>query len=126
MILAFLYYLYISFILSACLFCAAKEVSPIFKWFDVWIRFFWDAKKKWLYFLPLPCVGFIFKFCVLIFIFTSCVRASPQGQVIPKDRYEIKVIDGCEYIEIVVPGTNGFSYSLTHKGNCSNSTHCTK
>lgn len=25
------------------------------------IGFFWDSKKKWLYILPIPCFGIIFK-----------------------------------------------------------------
>lgn len=37
-------------------------VSFIFAWYDLWIGFFWDRNKKWLYFFPIPCVGFIFKF----------------------------------------------------------------
>jgi len=34
----------------------------IVAWYDMWMGFFWDRKKKWLYFLPIPCVGLIFKF----------------------------------------------------------------
>ena len=34
--------------------------------------------------------------------------------------YSIKVIDGCEYIELDEGGGNTRVYSLTHKGNCIN------
>jgi len=38
------------------------KVKLLFAWYDLWIGFFWDAKKKWLYFFPLPCFGIILKF----------------------------------------------------------------
>lgn len=38
------------------------KISFLFAWYDLWVGFFWDSKKKWLYFLPVPCFGIIFKF----------------------------------------------------------------
>lgn len=38
------------------------RVSFLFAWYDLWIGAFWDSKKKWLYILPLPCLGIILKF----------------------------------------------------------------
>jgi hypothetical protein len=38
------------------------KVELIWKWYDLWIGFFWDSKKKWLYFFPFPTFGIIFKF----------------------------------------------------------------
>lgn len=40
------------------------RIIPIFAWYDLWLGFFWDHKKKWLYFFPIPCVGIIIKFKV--------------------------------------------------------------
>lgn len=37
-------------------------VTLIFAWYDLWVGAFWDSKKRWLYILPLPCVGIILKF----------------------------------------------------------------
>lgn len=38
------------------------KVKMILKWFDFWVGFYWDSKKKSLYFFPVPCIGFVFKF----------------------------------------------------------------
>lgn len=38
------------------------KVKLIFAWYDLWIGFFWDKKKSWLYIFPLPTLGIILKF----------------------------------------------------------------
>lgn len=38
------------------------KIKLIFAWYDLWIGFFWDSKKEWLYFFPIPTLGIIFKF----------------------------------------------------------------
>lgn len=39
-----------------------NKVSFLFAWFDLWVGFFWDKKTHWLYFLPIPMFGIIFRF----------------------------------------------------------------
>lgn len=38
------------------------KVSLVLAWYDVWIGFFYDSKKKHLYILPFPCVGIRLEF----------------------------------------------------------------
>lgn len=38
-----------------------SHLSFIFKWYDGWVGFFWDNKKKFLYIFPLPFFGIIIK-----------------------------------------------------------------
>lgn len=37
-------------------------IKLIFAWYDLWVGVFWDAKKRRLYILPLPCVGVVISF----------------------------------------------------------------
>jgi hypothetical protein len=37
-------------------------VKPVFAWYDLWIGAFWDARKRRLYILPLPCIGVVISF----------------------------------------------------------------
>jgi len=38
------------------------KIKLIFAWYDLWVGFFWDSKKKWLYVFPIPMFGIILKF----------------------------------------------------------------
>jgi len=37
-------------------------IRPIFAWYDLWVGAFWDADKRSLYILPLPCIGIVVQF----------------------------------------------------------------
>lgn len=34
------------------------KLQPMFAWYDLWIGFFWDQRKRVLYVFPIPCFGF--------------------------------------------------------------------
>lgn len=38
------------------------KIDPIFAWYDLWVGFFWDAQKRRLYVLPIPCFGVVITF----------------------------------------------------------------
>ena len=33
------------------------EINLVLAWFDFWVGFFWDRKKRDLYILPIPTIG---------------------------------------------------------------------
>ena len=65
---------------------------------------------------------------LLVFLITCtiiCACNSPRGtsKTSMSDNYVVKVIDGCEYIEVDKGMMEYRIYSLTHKGNCNNIIH---
>lgn len=38
------------------------KIKPTFKWFDLWVGFFYDKNKRRLYFFPLPMFGIYLDF----------------------------------------------------------------
>lgn len=40
----------------------------MFAWYDIWVGFFIDKKKKLIYFFPIPMVGIRFKYGYTEFI----------------------------------------------------------
>lgn len=50
----------------------------IFAWYDLWVGFFYDKKKRWLYFLPIPTLGIIIKLPVKWYF----IRSKYTGEII--------------------------------------------
>lgn len=42
------------------------RVRPVFEWYDLWIGFFWDRRRRRLYILPLPTVGIVIEFGIIV------------------------------------------------------------
>ena len=38
------------------------KVKLIFAWYDLWVGALWDAGKRHLYILPVPCLGVVIQF----------------------------------------------------------------
>lgn len=38
------------------------KVKPVVAWYDMWVGAFWDADKRRLYILPVPCLGVCIEF----------------------------------------------------------------
>lgn len=65
---------------------------------------------------------------VVIFALTLALACNPaptgEKTTDSGKGYSVKVIDGCEYIEVSFAlGVQSGYYSLTHKGNCKNPIH---
>jgi hypothetical protein len=39
-----------------------SKIKFLFKWYDLWIGFYYDKNNKKLYFLPIPCFGIVIQF----------------------------------------------------------------
>jgi hypothetical protein len=71
------------------------KVSFLFAWYDLWVGFFWDKKKKWLYVLPIPTAGIIFKFLPdgysidRVHAYWADERRSVPTFVLKKDGYQV-------------------------------------
>jgi hypothetical protein len=55
--------------------------------------------------------------CIIGMVSCSVKGGTETGSI---GDYSIKVIDGCEYIELDMGRGKTRVYSLTHKGNCNN------
>jgi hypothetical protein len=60
------------------------KAKIIFAWYDFWIGFFYDQKKKRLYFFPIPCFGIWFE------IIPKHIRKGITG-------YDILEMEDCPY-----------------------------
>jgi len=55
---------------------------------------------------------------IILIIVISCQTPKEESVIITQKKYNIKVIDSCEYIECDYGIFDQRVYSLTHKGNC--------
>lgn len=38
------------------------KIDFIFAWYDLWVGAYWDAERRRLYVLPVPCFGVVIQF----------------------------------------------------------------
>ena len=38
------------------------KIRPVFAWYDGFVGFYWDRRRRRLYVLPVPFVGFFLEF----------------------------------------------------------------
>jgi hypothetical protein len=38
------------------------RVDFVCAWYDFWIGLYWNREKRWLYILPVPCLGICIRF----------------------------------------------------------------
>jgi hypothetical protein len=75
------------------------KISFLFAWYDIWIGFFWDKNKRWLYILPVPCVGIVVKFKpeeTKNYIAVVCVNLADFNRYIRS----IHLIHNCVYVPV--------------------------
>lgn len=68
----------------------------------------------------------IFALSILFFALTIASCTTETGNVsYDAGNYSIRMIDGCEYIEVETgyKQASEYNYTLTHKGNCRNPIH---
>ncbi len=39
-----------------------RRIKLIVAWFDIWIGAYWNSQKRFLYILPIPCIGVRIRF----------------------------------------------------------------
>ena len=58
---AIMFWVGIGLLLGVWLLTIKVKVNVSFKWYDMWVGFYWSRKKRILYFLPLPTIVIAFK-----------------------------------------------------------------
>lgn len=54
--------IYITMLIIEATFTYKETWEIKFRWYDIWVGFYWDRKNKWLYICPFPCIAVVIKF----------------------------------------------------------------
>lgn len=72
------------------------KLKLLFAWYDIWIGFFYDKNKNWLYILPIPMFGLIIKlpqkryYCYLKGTKQLKMRSSKDAKKIHCNEYDLE------------------------------------
>lgn len=67
--------------------CYSMRIKFLFAWYNLWIGFFIDKEKAWIYFLPLPTIGWIFKFLPDGYKIKRVVKIGFDIETVPTDAW---------------------------------------
>ena|SRR3990167_6314772 len=81
------------------------NIEFIFRWYDLWVGFYWDRKSRILYFFPVPMFG-----CQMCWLDLERLKAEGKGtkgngQYIPPGHHIVEDADGERFVRNTPPLT---------------------